>query len=113
MDAIDRLLFEHPEIGALELRPPLRRQRRLLFVAAPAGHQLRPTGRHWNFNLDIFIVDWLEHLGVDYDVITEEDLHYEGLDLLRPYGVVLTGSHPEYIGRDAGRARRLSAPAAG
>ncbi len=36
------------------------------------------------------------HLGGDYDVITEEDLHREGLDLLRPYQVVLTGSHPEY-----------------
>ncbi len=56
----------------------------------------RPTGRHWNFNLDLFIIDWLEHLGGDYDVITEEDLHREGLDLLRPYQVVLTGSHPEY-----------------
>jgi N,N-dimethylformamidase len=29
-------------------------------------------------------------------VITEEDLHREGLKLLAPYRVVLTGSHPEY-----------------
>jgi hypothetical protein len=55
-----------------------------------------PTGRHWNFNLDLFIISWLEHLGVDYDVITEEDLHREGLDLLRPNQLILTGSHPEY-----------------
>ncbi len=29
-------------------------------------------------------------------MITEEDLHHEGLGLLRPYRVVITGSHPEY-----------------
>ena len=56
----------------------------------------RPSGRQWNFNIDLFIVDWLERLGGDYDVITEEDLHREGLDLLKPYRVVLTGCHPEY-----------------
>ena len=31
-----------------------------------------------------------------YDIITDHDLHAEGQDLLRPYNVVLTGSHPEY-----------------
>ncbi len=30
------------------------------------------------------------------DVITDEDLHAEGLELLARYRVVLTGSHPEY-----------------
>jgi N,N-dimethylformamidase beta subunit-like, C-terminal/Concanavalin A-like lectin/glucanases superfamily len=96
MDAVDSLLLEYPEVGlstydrhsdgsgvayASRLRP---------------ATNVKPSGRHWNFNLDLFIVDWLEQLGVDYDVITEEDLHDEGLDLLRPYAVVLTGSHPEY-----------------
>jgi N,N-dimethylformamidase beta subunit-like, C-terminal/Concanavalin A-like lectin/glucanases superfamily len=96
MDAVDGLLLEYPEVGlstydrhsdgsgvcyASRLRP---------------ATNVKPTGRHWNFNLDLFIIDWLEHQGVGYDVITEEDLHDEGLDLLRPYAVVLTGSHPEY-----------------
>jgi N,N-dimethylformamidase len=44
----------------------------------------------------MFIIDWLEKLGGDYDVITEEELHSQGLALLAPYRVVLTGSHPEY-----------------
>jgi len=35
-------------------------------------------------------------MGQDYDVLTDEDLHSEGLDLLASYKVVLTGSHPEY-----------------
>jgi len=60
------------------------------------ANNVRPTGRHWNYNVDMFIVDWLEHLGVGYDVVTDEDLHREGLDLIAGYDVVVTGSHPEY-----------------
>ena len=50
----------------------------------------------WQFNADTHITGWLEHEGVAYDVITDEDLHREGLSLLRRYRVVLTGTHPEY-----------------
>jgi N,N-dimethylformamidase len=52
-------------------------------------------GMH-QFPVDTCLVDWLEAKGFEYDVITDEDLHHEGADLLRPYRVVLTGSHPEY-----------------
>ncbi len=45
---------------------------------------------------DLHLIDWLEAQGHDYDVITDEDLQLEGLELLAPYKVVLTGSHPEY-----------------
>ena len=48
------------------------------------------------FNQDLFLTDWLEAMGHEYDVITDEDLHEGGLDLLRPYNVILTGGHPEY-----------------
>ena len=58
---------------------------------------LRPLGRLWNFNIDMYIVDWLEARGTDCDVITDEDLHSEGIGLLSPYRVVITGSHPEYV----------------
>ena len=61
---------------------------------------LRPLGRLWNFNIDMYIVDWLEARGTGYDVITDEDLHAEGLDLLSSYRVVITGSHPEYVSWD-------------
>jgi N,N-dimethylformamidase len=50
----------------------------------------------WQFNADLHLTDWLERKGFDYDVITDEDLHAEGFDLLKGYRVVLTGSHPEY-----------------
>ena len=57
---------------------------------------LRPQGRLWNFNIDMYIVDWLEARGEAFDIITDEDLHADGVDLLSPYRVVVTGSHPEY-----------------
>jgi N,N-dimethylformamidase len=50
----------------------------------------------WQFNADTHITGWLHHQGIDFDVITDEDLHHEGLALLRRYNVVLTGTHPEY-----------------
>ena len=55
---------------------------------------------------DLYLLDWLEQMGHRYDVITDEDLHAEGLQLLAPYRVVLTPTHPEYQSRgDDGRAR--------
>ncbi|MFZ0037920.1 MAG: LamG domain-containing protein [Candidatus Acidiferrales bacterium] len=45
---------------------------------------------------DLYLVDWMEAKGYQYDVITDEDLHLEGSELLAPYKVVITGSHPEY-----------------
>lgn len=50
----------------------------------------------WQFNADTHILGWLEQAGVDYDVVTDEDLHAEGLGLIEGYGALLTGSHPEY-----------------
>ncbi len=50
----------------------------------------------WQFNADTHITGWLEHEGIGYDVITDEDLHNDGLALLRRYRTVITGTHPEY-----------------
>ena len=64
---------------------------------------MRPGFRHWlspslwQFNADLHLIDWLTELGYEFDVVTDEDLHYEGVDALAPYQVVLTGSHPEYV----------------
>ncbi|MDA2925617.1 LamG domain-containing protein [Acidobacteria bacterium AH-259-G07] len=65
---------------------------------------MRPNGREtWKgitfphqFSADLHLVDWLDAKGHEYDVITDEDLHFEGTALLAPYKVVITGSHPEY-----------------
>ncbi|CAN5568207.1 large subunit of N,N-dimethylformamidase [soil metagenome] len=50
----------------------------------------------WQFNADTHITDWLDAKGFGVDVYTDEELHLAGYDLLAPYAVVLTGSHPEY-----------------
>ncbi|MBM3524092.1 MAG: LamG domain-containing protein, partial [Alphaproteobacteria bacterium] len=96
IDTTDMLSFIHPEIGgstydkhpdgsgvchASRLRPLT---------------NLRPTGRLWNLQLDFCLTDWLEAQGFAYDVITDDDLHREGLSLLERYQVVMSGCHPEY-----------------
>jgi len=52
-------------------------------------------GTVWQFPRDLSLIAWLEHHGFDYDVATDHDLAADR-DLLTPYRVVLTGSHPEY-----------------
>jgi N,N-dimethylformamidase len=101
----DLYMYDHPELGGSlydrhldgsgvaytsRLRPNLN--------GAPCYHSW--LGGHgsalYQYNADTHIFDWLDHLGVDYDVITDEDLHADGLDLIRDYRVILTGTHPEY-----------------
>ncbi|GIN98141.1 large subunit of N,N-dimethylformamidase [Siminovitchia terrae] len=63
---------------------------------------MRPKYRHtlspslWQFNADLHLVDWLTEKGFKFDVVTDQDVHFEGADLLNKYNVALTGSHPEY-----------------
>ncbi len=51
------------------------------------------------FILDMYVEDWLTHFGFEHDVITDEDVHREGIDLLKPYNVLITGGHPEYYSK--------------
>ncbi|MBL8332470.1 MAG: LamG domain-containing protein [Rubrivivax sp.] len=50
----------------------------------------------WQFPADLSIVAWLEHQGYEYDVLTDHDLHAEGLAAIEPYRVVINGTHAEY-----------------
>lgn len=72
------------------LRPVLTFRPNYLTFPDPRGSGLR------HFSADTHLLDWLEEKGIAYDVITDEDLDDEGVDLLRDYATVLTGSHPEY-----------------
>jgi N,N-dimethylformamidase len=49
---------------------------------------------------DTHLVAWLDAMGHEVDIVTDEDLHAEGMALLAPYKVVLTPSHPEYQSRE-------------
>jgi len=57
---------------------------------------MAPKTPLWSFNADTHITGWLDKQGIEYDVITDEDLHDEGVGLLNSYRAVLTGTHPEY-----------------
>lgn len=99
--------FDHPEYGwstynyhtdgsgichASWLRPML--TMRSGYLTYP-DEKIRGSGlRH--FPADTHLIAWLEAKGYAYDVITDEELDREGVELLRPYRVVMTGSHPEY-----------------
>ncbi len=72
-------------IPLLDMRPKLAKE------VSAAG---KPFARH--LSADLYLVDWMEAKGFDYDVITDDDLAAEGAELLAPYKVVVTGSHPEY-----------------
>ncbi len=59
-------------------------------------HRISSMGVTWQFPADLSIIAWLEHKGYDYDILTDEDLHREGLDAVKPYACVMSGTHPEY-----------------
>jgi N,N-dimethylformamidase len=101
----DVYLYDHPELGhslydkhadgsgicySSRVRPNIN--------CAPRYHSwLGGDGSSlYQYNADTHLFGWLAHHGVDYDVITDEDLHHEGYELLKDYRVVMTGSHPEY-----------------
>jgi N,N-dimethylformamidase len=56
----------------------------------------RTLGCPARFGADLYLVDWLDHKGIKVDVLTDHDLHSEGVGLLDHYHVVLSSSHHEY-----------------
>jgi N,N-dimethylformamidase len=56
----------------------------------------RTLGAPARFPADLYQVDWLEQKGIEVDYITDHDLVAEGVELLRPYTVVVSSSHHEY-----------------
>jgi N,N-dimethylformamidase len=101
----DLYLYDHPELGgslydchadgsgvcySSRLRPVLNFSARYHSWLGGHGSAL------YQYNADTHLFDWLDHKGVDYDVITDEDLHEHGYELIRDYQVILTGTHPEY-----------------
>jgi N,N-dimethylformamidase len=102
----DIFLNEHPEFGgslydahsdgsgichSSRLRPLVNMRPKRQGVLGGFGHS-----KLWQLAADTHIIDWLESTGAGYDVITDEELHDRGYDLLAPYKVVITGTHPEY-----------------
>lgn len=95
-NSFDKYLLDNPEVGnslyehhadgsgvhfSSRLRPIL---------------NLKPNTLTWSFNADTNLTAWLKAIDQPFDVITDEQLHYEGAELLKDYRVVITGTHPEY-----------------
>jgi len=84
----------HPDGTGISLsslrRPVLTLRPGYLTFNDPRGSGLR------HFSADSHLTDWLEATGQAFDVVTDHDLHREGVALLTGYKCVLTGSHPEY-----------------
>ena len=72
------------------LRPLLTWRPDFLSFNDAAGSGLR------HLPADTHLTGWLDRMGVEFDVVTDHDVHEKGVDILKPYKVVLTGSHPEY-----------------
>ncbi|MFC3127299.1 N,N-dimethylformamidase beta subunit family domain-containing protein [Pseudoroseomonas globiformis] len=84
----------HPDNSGISLssrlRPMLTMRPGFLTFNDTKGSGLR------HYPADSHLLAWMEARGIDFDVLTDEDLDDEGAALLAPYSVVLTGSHPEY-----------------
>ena len=72
------------------LRPIMNLRSSFLAYFDPRGSGVR------HLPADLYLLDWLEAKGHRYDVVTDEDLHAEGLELVSPYRVIMTPTHPEY-----------------
>ena len=51
---------------------------------------------HRHFQADTHLLAWLNHRGIDFDVVTDQELHDDGASCLAGYKAVLTTTHPEY-----------------
>lgn len=95
-NANDAYLLEHEEVG----NSLYEHHRDRSGVHFSSYHRpvlnLKPKGGTWAFNADLNLVAWLTAIDQPFDVITDEDLHQEGPELLGSYRSVITGTHPEY-----------------
>ncbi len=102
-DPLDELVDRHPEWGrslydthrdgsgccvSSRLRPIVNLRPRYRWWASGGAQYLAS---------DLYVVHWLRHAGIPFDLLTDEDVHAEGAALLDRYRVVLTGTHPEYV----------------
>ena len=90
--------FHHDGSGicySSRLRPSLTMRPNYITICRPYGGS---GMRH--LPADTHLLAWLDHHGYEFDVVTDDDLHDEGYELLEPYRVVMTCSHPEYHTRN-------------
>ncbi len=80
-------------IGQVSLKRPL--------LNATPGFLGEAIGGQVLINDDLRIVEWLDRSSEDYGVITDHDLHENGVEALADARVIVTGAHPEYHSRES------------
>ena len=53
-----------------------------------------------HFQADSHLISWLHNKGIDYDIVTDEDLQVHGSSVISSYKALTTGTHPEYHTRE-------------
>ena len=89
-------LVDHPELGLSHYEKHPDGSGVMFSSRRRPVLQVRPGADGWNFTPDTDIDAFLTHTDVGHDVVTDEDLHFEGVDAISNYRVLVTGSHPEY-----------------
>ncbi len=74
--------------------------RRPLFNLRPGyitfGNSNTPCSGLRHFQADSHLISWLHSKKLDYEIVTDEQLHENGYKAIKKYKTLITGSHPEY-----------------
>jgi len=49
-----------------------------------------------HFQADSHLISWLHNKELDYEIVTDEQLHEDGYKAIKNYKTIITGTHPEY-----------------
>mmetsp|Transcript_9296 Transcript_9296/g.16468 ORF Transcript_9296/g.16468 Transcript_9296/m.16468 type:complete len:363 (-) Transcript_9296:58-1146(-) len=49
-----------------------------------------------HFPADTHLIAWMHHHKIDYDIVTDHELHKDGVAAIAGYQTLMTGTHPEY-----------------
>jgi len=89
-------LVDHPEVGLSHYEKHPDGSGVMFSSRRRPVLQVRPGADGWNFTPDTDIHAFLRDAEANHDVISDDDVHFDGYAALAPYRVIVTGSHPEY-----------------
>ena len=99
---IDRFRMDDPDLGISQYDHHWDSSGVMFSSARRPILNMRHDQRMWlsgsprHLAAEMLLIEWLDQEGVEFDVITDMDLHEGGVDALGDSRVLITGSHPEY-----------------